>query len=219
MLQIVDRQKLLQGAKEPTPENLLAPQVGRLDLSKLYGAHTSFPLPKMRVPSMAHDRAGATRDLVMVVGETRKFDCATPRQVVLFADVSDEQHPVMVSSYTVPDDDGRLCSEGAAASAHTLYKKFAFISHFNAGVRALDIRDPYRPREVGYFIPAATDKTCAKANDKAPCVRIIQTNNVETDERGYVYIVDRANTGMHILEVTGEARKIANFPRKEAKAQ
>jgi hypothetical protein len=28
---------------------------------------------------------------------------------------------------------------------------------------------------------------------------------VETDDRGYIYIVDRANTGMHILELTGEA--------------
>jgi len=31
------------------------------------------------------------------------------------------------------------------------------------------------------------------------------------DEEGYIYVVDRANTGMHILEVTGDARKIANF--------
>ena len=39
----------------------------------------------------------------------------------------------------------------------------------------------------------------------------IQTNNVEVDDRGYIYIVDRANTGMHILELTGEARKVAKF--------
>ena len=32
-----------------------------------------------------------------------------------------------------------------------------------------------------------------------------QTNNVEVDDRGYIYIVDRANT-MHILELTGAAR-------------
>jgi len=31
------------------------------------------------------------------------------------------------------------------------------------------------------------------------------------DDRGYVYIVDRADTGMHILELTGPARAIANF--------
>jgi len=43
------------------------------------------------------------------------------------------------------------------------------------------------------------------------CKVAIQTNNVDVDDRGYIYIVDRANTGMHILELTGEARRAANF--------
>jgi hypothetical protein len=40
----------------------------------------------------------------------------------------------------------------------------------------------------------------------------VQTNNVEVDDRGYIYIVDRANTGLHILELTGSARQVANLP-------
>ena len=87
--------------------------------------------------------------------------------------------------------------------------RLAFISYFNAGVRALDIRDPYHPREVGFFIPAATEKTCQKSSTNAPCRRVIQTNNVENDERGFIYIVDRAGTGLHILGLTGEAAAIA----------
>ena len=39
VLQIVDREKLLNGAKDPTPENLLAPQIARLDLPPMHGAH------------------------------------------------------------------------------------------------------------------------------------------------------------------------------------
>ncbi|HTE13531.1 MAG TPA: hypothetical protein VK642_00485 [Burkholderiales bacterium] len=39
----------------------------------------------------------------------------------------------------------------------------------------------------------------------------IQTNNVDVDDRGYIYIVDWADTGMHILELTGSAREMANF--------
>ena len=44
MLQIVDREKLLKGPKEPTPDNLRYPEVGQLDMPPLNGAHTVFPL-------------------------------------------------------------------------------------------------------------------------------------------------------------------------------
>ena len=81
-------------------------------------------------------------------------------------------------------------------------------------VRASDLRDPYHPKEIGYFIPSiteATDKRCVKVDGKDRCKVAIQTNNVETDDRGYVYIVDRANTGMHILELEGTARQVAGL--------
>ena len=79
---------------------------------------------------------------------------------------------------------------------------------------ALDVRNPLQPKEVGYFIPAmteATEKRCFKMDGKERCTTSIQTNNAETDDRGYIYIVDRANTGMHILELTGEARAAAGL--------
>lgn len=37
------------------------------------------------------------------------------------------------------------------------------------------------------------------------------TNNAEVDDRGYVYAADRFNTGLHILELTGEARAIVGL--------
>jgi len=45
------------------------------------------------------------------------------------------------------------------------------------------------------------------------CKVAIQTNNVEVDDRGYIYLADRADTGLHIVELTGPARAIANFSR------
>ena len=57
-----------------------------------------------------------------------------------------------------------------------------------------------------------TDKRCVGTGAEQRCKTAIQTNNVEVDDRGYVYIVDRANTGLHILELTGPARQIASFP-------
>jgi hypothetical protein len=95
--------------------------------------------------------------------------------------------------------------------APVFYKKVAFVTYFNAGVRAIDVRNPYQPKEIGYFIPSiteATDKRCVKIDGQDRCKIAIQSNNVETDDRGYVYVVDRANTGLHILELTGEARAV-----------
>jgi hypothetical protein len=96
--------------------------------------------------------------------------------------------------------------------ASIFYKKVAFISHFNAGIRALDIRNPYAPKEIGYYIPAVTDRTCEKESDTAPCVRVVQTNNVETDDRGYIYIVARASTGLQIVcsDTVEHQRRIEN---------
>jgi len=66
-------------------------------------------------------------------------------------------------------------------------------------------------RDINYIEAARpnTDERCAYASDAQVCRGVIQTNNVEVDERGYIYIVDRARTGMHILELSGPARAIA----------
>src|SRR6266487_3659008 len=47
---------------------------------------------------------------------------------------------------------------------------------------------------------ANTDYRC-KTNDPATCKIAIQTNNLATDDREYIYIADRANTGVHILRL------------------
>ena len=61
--------------------------------------------------------------------------------------------------------------------APVFYGKLVFVTFFNAGVRAIDIRNPYRPREVGYFIPSiteATDKRCVKVDGQDRCKIAIQ---------------------------------------------
>jgi len=224
MVQIVDRQKLVNGPAEPTPDNLRAPEVGRLLLPPNAGAHTAFPMLKLNVAEFAQDQGGGVRDFVAIVDEELVNECQEPRQMLWIADITSEARPINVSTWTVPEASGNFCSRGGRFGTHSsnenmtpiYYNRILFLAHFNAGVRAVDVRDPYRPREIAHYIPAVTantDPRCVTVNGANRCKTAIQTNNVEVDDRGYIYIVDRANTGLHILELTGAARAIANFPR------
>ena len=245
VVQIVDRDKLLNGPKEPTDANLLYPQVARLDLSPDAGAHTTYPLLGMQLPEFAkektpqsaeaagvvheHDasetpqQAQRNRDFLLVVGETLANECFEPRQMLRVVDITTETKPLGIATWTVPESSGNFCSRGGRFGTHSsnenftpiYYKRIIFLSHFNAGVRAVDIRDPFHPKEIGYYIPAITaktDKRCVGTGAAQKCKTAVQTNNVEVDDRGYVYIVDRANTGLDILQLTGTARQLANLP-------
>jgi hypothetical protein len=222
VLQIVDREKLLKGPKEPTPDNLRHPEISRVEMLPFNGAHTVFPMLQMPVAEFAQDKDGKVRDIVMIVDEQIRNECLEERQIVWFVDVTVEAKPMVVSNFSVPEASGNFCQRGGRFGAHSsnesmapvFYKKVVFITYFNAGVRAVDVRNPYQPKEIGYFIPSiteATDKRCIKIDGQDRCKTAIQSNNVETDDRGYVYVVDRANTGMHILELSGEARAVAGM--------
>ena len=53
----------------------------------------------------------------------------------------------------------------------------------------VDIADPLAPREVGYYIPEPAKGKAAP-----------QTNDVDVDDQGLIYIVDRY-AGFEILEL------------------
>jgi len=229
IMEIVDREKLLNGPKEPTEENLKYPVIERVDLPADMGAHNLFPMLRMHLSEFDKQKDGKMKDFLLLIGETTPNECQEARQMVRIFDITTETKPVGVSTWTVPEDSGNFCTAGGRFGTHSsnenftsiYYDRVVFVAHFNAGVRALDIRDPYRPKEIGYYIPAVTDKTderCAGQGAERHCKVAIQTNNVEVDDRGYIYIVDRANTGMHILELTGSARQAADFSQVASSA-
>ena len=51
-LQIVDRDKLLNGPKEPTPDNLRYPEIGELPMSAFNGAHTTVSYTHLTLPTI-----------------------------------------------------------------------------------------------------------------------------------------------------------------------
>ena len=51
VIEIVDREKLLNGPKEPTDENLRYPMIARVDLPEDMGAHNVVPMLRMPLPN------------------------------------------------------------------------------------------------------------------------------------------------------------------------
>ena len=122
----------------------------------------------------------------------------------------------------MPEEPGDFCHRGGRFGPHSFAdayhpnfdKKLVVLAYFNAGVRVVDIRNPFVPKEVARFIPEVTENTtesCIEIDGTRHCDRAIQTNNVNLDDRGYIYALDRASTGLHVLELTGAARAIAGL--------
>ena len=186
--------------------------------------HTAKPILGFRVPDYADDRDVPVRDLLLVSSEATTFRCQENRDPMFIMDITDEAHPLPISTFQVPEEPGDFCHAGGRFGPHSFHdayhpafdKTLVVLAYFNAGVRVVDIRNPFVPREVGHFIPqvtANTTESCITIAGAEECKKAIQTNNVNIDDRGYIYAVDRASTGLHVLELDGEARRIAGLTR------
>lgn len=229
-LQILDKNRFLNGdpgAEDPfapTPENLMYPQISRLDMPSWWGVHTAKPALGVPIPNPGAEGGVEARNFLIVPSEVGGggLYCRGERDVVFMIEITDVGKPYPVSTYQVPEQPGDFCERGGRFGPHSVNDAFhpafdrtlAVFSYFNAGIRAVDIRDPFLPVEVGHFIPETTAETielCATIDGNERCDAAIQTNNVDIDDRGYVYGVDRSHTGLHIVELTGEAAELVGL--------
>jgi hypothetical protein len=167
------------------------------------GTHTTVPFQGMSVPNFTKGY-GDIRNFLVVSEEAMGFGCQETRKQIYIIDATEEKNPIPVATFKVWDGD--FCERGGRFGPHQFAEtkdgeiiggSLLYVAYFNAGLRIVDISDPFRPKEVGYFIPDATGKT------KPRLKKVIQTNDVDLDYRGLIYITDRAGTGLHILEHTG----------------
>jgi hypothetical protein len=123
-------------------------------------------------------------------------------------DITNESKPFPVSVWQVPVGD--YCSKGGRFGPHQsadtvngkinrFNDKIAWLAYFNAGVRVVDLTDPYRLQEVGYYIPKVNANTHPVAGNQPV---VIQMNDVDIDHRGLAYASDRAGAGLFILQYT-----------------
>lgn len=214
----------------------LSPTVGYFLMSPDQGGHTSMPVFGMKPPSYQKFNEFATRDIVLLASEATAdgqadangvIRCDEPPHWSFIVDVTVEnsmtappgtrvqhdpyQGPMVLSTMSVDEragakfKRGNYCGRGARFGVHSseenfnnpFYGKLTAIAYFNGGVRIWDIREPQAPFEVAFYVPEANANTDPDG---------YMTNNVEIDNRGYIYIVDRNGAGFDILELTGCAK-------------
>ena len=204
VLQIVDRDKLLNGPKAPTPENLLYPQVGRLDLGPDAGAHTAFPVLGMKVSGAAggHDwRARFCRRHQRIPGR------GMPRAAAAGVDGGCERRSQAAGGGELDRRRGErqlLRPRRALRHAFVERKLHADLLQTHHVLRAFQ-----RRRARGGHPRSGSSQGNRLLHTRGGRKGAAYTNNVEVDERGYIYIVDRAGAGLHILELSGPARAVA----------
>lgn len=78
---------------------------------------------------------------------------------------------------------------GAHQYRETLDSTLVYLTWFAGGLRVVDVADPALPVEVAHYIP--------KPDDGSPP----QSNDVDLDENGLIYLIDRVR-GLDVLEMT-----------------
>ena len=143
------------------------------------------------------------RDLLVVSDECIQDGGADWPKLVWMVDARAEDNPVPIGTLPAPPF-AAFAHRGGRFGAHNLHEnlpvpgswrseEIVVGTFFNAGVRAYDIRDPWQPREIAYFVPGAPPLSPAGA---------IQLNDVYVDDRRIVYTVDRFAGGLYVLEMT-----------------
>jgi hypothetical protein len=107
-------------------------------------------------------------------------------------DISREEMPVPISTFQVPELDKDGSPQPAMTGCHQPSERFAGTvvpyAWFAQGLRIVDYADPFAPKEVGHYVPAA-----------APGADRPSSNDVTIDSRGLIYLVDRVH-GVDVVE-------------------
>lgn len=154
-----------------------------------YDYHPPFPEPTHTVLKPAFKVAG--RDVAVVFDEEHDHVPGRLHAGMWVFDVTDVAAIKPLSIFQVSELDSpwsRIGRFGAHQPAEHMSDTLVHAAWFSGGLRIVDIADPMLPREVGHYVPEPA------AGQASP-----QSNDVDVDERGLIYLLDR-NVGLDILE-------------------
>lgn len=149
-LTIIDTTELAEGASDPSVSHVSTVRWGPPEL--IGGSHS------------AHFATIQGREYVIAMDET--FDReGCPWGWARIIDVTEEAHPLQISTIRLDVSKRRNCDvttrDGAMYSSHYLGvddvadTSMVFFTWYSSGLRVFDVRDPYDPTEIGYYIAGA----------------------------------------------------------------
>ncbi|MWD29375.1 hypothetical protein E0K89_018005 [Aquicoccus sp. SCR17] len=152
----------------------------------------AFPHPTHTCLPMPQKLKG--RDVMVVADEdVAKLYPSAPAFAWIY-DITDETTPIPISTWQVPGLDVDGSPQPPMTGCHQPSERFSGtvipFAWFAQGLWLVDIADPYKPKEVGHFMPEVPDGA------ERP-----SSNDVTIDSRGIIYLVDRVN-GVDIIETS-----------------
>lgn len=167
-------------------------------LSSMIALHTAIPLPD--------------RNLVVVNTEAIAELQEEPYNFAGIVDIADETAPRLVSMLPVPAPAPgaaypNFSRRGGRFGPHNqhhpqspdLFRSddLVIMTWFNAGLRVFDIRDPYLPREVAWYLP---DDPTVRRGLLPKTALVTQSEDVLADARGNIFFTDK-NWGLHAVRL------------------
>jgi len=157
------------------------------------GTHNALPLPD--------------RNLLVVVDEAVLDNQEDGLKLIWLFDNRLSSNPVSIATFPTPADVDYV-KVGGHFGPHNVHENrpgsfvssdLIFATYQNAGVRVFDIRDQYRPTEVGALVPAAPEKLVDPRPNRPV---VLHSADVFVDANGIVYCTD-FSAGLNIMEYQG----------------
>ncbi len=132
------------------------------------------------------------RRVAVVADEEHTHRHGQPHAGLWLFDVTDLDAITPLSTFHVSELDSPWARAPGRFGLHQFQEHIddhlVYCAWFAGGLRIVDISEPTLPREAGYYIPPPA------AGEASP-----QSNDVDVDARGLVYLIDR-NRGFDVLE-------------------
>ena len=157
------------------------------------GTHSALPLH--------------SRDLLVVADEAvRDIDQDQMKRIWMF-DIRAKENPVSIATFPVPAEQDYV-ARGGQFGPHNLHEnrpgsfvsdRIVFATYQSAGVRVYDIADPFRPEEIGHFVPPMPARWMEPMRGRT---RMRHTADIFVSTEGVIYATDY-DAGLYILEWRG----------------